>query len=128
VVSEALESARRGGGPTVVEALTYRLSDHTTADDASRYRNEDEVKRAWVTEPLLRLRRFLIDAGRWSGQRETALQARCAAQIETAVAEYLSQAKPSTDAMFDHLFAIEPPHLTAQRTLARSYGSKSSGH
>jgi 2-oxoisovalerate dehydrogenase E1 component alpha subunit len=128
VVGEALEAARRGAGPAVIEALTYRLSDHTTADDASRYRDEDDVKRAWRVEPLLRLRRFLIDAGRWSDARETALQARCAAEIEAAVAEYLGGAKPSTDAMFDHLFAVAPPHLSAQRLLARKYGSKTSGH
>ena len=40
IVSDALDKARSGGGPTVIEAVTYRLSDHTTADDASRYRNE----------------------------------------------------------------------------------------
>jgi 2-oxoisovalerate dehydrogenase E1 component alpha subunit len=128
VVGEALEAARRGAGPAVIEALTYRLSDHTTADDASRYRDGDEVKRAWRTEPLLRVRRFLIDAGRWSEARETALRARCEAEIEVAVAEYLDGATPSTDAMFDHLFAVAPPHLSGQRLLARKYGSKTSGH
>ena len=56
IVGEALASARRGDGPTVIEAVTYRLSDHTTADDATRYRRDKEVKDAWRTEPLLRLR------------------------------------------------------------------------
>ena len=51
-VGRALEHARRGGGPTLIEALTYRLSDHTTADDASRYRSHAEVKEAWALEPL----------------------------------------------------------------------------
>ena len=51
VVGEALETARRGGGPALIEALTYRLSDHTTADDASRYRAADEVKQAWSPSP-----------------------------------------------------------------------------
>jgi 2-oxoisovalerate dehydrogenase E1 component alpha subunit len=67
VVGAALEAARAGGGPCVVEALTYRLSDHTTADDASRYRPDEEVKRAWALEPLLRTRSFLAKAG--SGTR-----------------------------------------------------------
>src|SRR5882724_2051839 len=56
IVGEALATARRGEGPTVIEAVTYRLSDHTTADDASRYRRDKEVKAAWRTEPLLRVR------------------------------------------------------------------------
>ncbi len=59
VVGEALETARRGGGPCLIEALTYRLSDHTTADDASRYRGAEEVKEAWALEPLIRIRRYL---------------------------------------------------------------------
>src|SRR6202035_1153326 len=58
-VGEALARARRGEGPTLIEALTYRLSDHTTADDASRYRDVSEVKQAWGKEPFLRLRAHL---------------------------------------------------------------------
>src|SRR6267378_2023858 len=53
VVGEALEAARDGAGPSVIEALTYRLSDHTTADDAGRYRSAEEVKDAWALEPLI---------------------------------------------------------------------------
>ncbi|WP_410969714.1 thiamine pyrophosphate-dependent enzyme, partial [Salmonella sp. SAL4450] len=58
-VSRALEQARSGGGPTVIEALSYRLSDHTTADDASRYRSQAEVDEAWKVEPMIRLRKLL---------------------------------------------------------------------
>src|SRR5450755_3206150 len=66
VVAEALEAARRGAGPSLIEALTYRLGDHTTADDASRYRSAREVKEAWALEPLLRLRQFLVARGDWN--------------------------------------------------------------
>src|ERR1017187_7808313 len=59
VVGEALEAARRGAGSRLIEALTYRLSDHTTADDASRYRSTQEVKDAWSLEPMIRMREFL---------------------------------------------------------------------
>src|SRR5271170_5221167 len=52
VVAEALDAARLGQGPAVIEALTFRLSDHTTADDASRYRSDAEVKEAWDLEPM----------------------------------------------------------------------------
>jgi 2-oxoisovalerate dehydrogenase E1 component alpha subunit len=127
-VSEALETARRGAGPSLIEALTYRLSDHTTADDASRYRCAREVKDAWALEPLIRIREFLVNAGMWNSAKEQALQAECTHKVEAAVAEYLRNAKPSTDAMFEHLFAALPAHLHEQRRIARKYGSKLSGH
>jgi len=126
-VSEALETARHGGGPCVIEALTYRLSDHTTADDASRYRSESAVREAWALEPLLRLREYLLGLGAWDEVREQELLADSALAVDAAVQEYLQSAKPSTDAMFDHLFATLPPHLEPQRALARKYASKSSG-
>jgi pyruvate dehydrogenase E1 component alpha subunit len=128
VVSEALENARRGAGPALIEALTYRLSDHTTSDDASRYRSEQEVKQAWALEPLLRLREYMTANGQWDSNRESALQRECAAEVDAAVAEYFLNTKPSTDAMFDHLFAELPAHLREQRELARRYGSDGSGH
>ncbi len=127
-VAGALEAARRGGGPSLIEALTYRLSDHTTADDASRYRSAQEVKDAWEIEPLVRLRQFLVDAGLWDSAREQTLLEDCARQVDAAVAEYLAAARQPTDAMFDHLFASLPARLHEQRAVARRYASKSSGH
>jgi pyruvate dehydrogenase E1 component alpha subunit len=127
VMNEALATARRGDGPTVVEAVTYRLSDHTTADDASRYRREQEVKTAWKTEPLLRARAYLVSAGMWDDKKEAELKASCATDVDTAVEEYLNTGKQSTDSMFDYLFARLPKNTQAQRELARRY-SASSGH
>jgi pyruvate dehydrogenase E1 component alpha subunit len=130
--SAAIERARAGGGPTVIEALTYRLSDHTTADDASRYRPDQEVKDAWALEPLLRTRKFLIKGGLWSEAREAELLQECSRQVEAAVAEYLATPKQSSDAMFDHLFATLPRHLREQRAEARraagASAAKPGGH
>jgi pyruvate dehydrogenase E1 component alpha subunit len=123
-VGGALEAARRGAGPSLIEALTYRLSDHTTADDASRYRRGEEVKEAWALEPLRRIRAFLLNGGLWDAAREQALLEECTVQVDAAVTEYLGNAKPSTDAMFDHLFAELPAHLHEQRLIARKYASK----
>ncbi len=128
VVSEALETARYGGGPCLIEALTYRLSDHTTADDASRYRPDGEVEAARALEPLQRTRAFLVAAGIWNEAKEQSLLQDCAAQVDTAVGEYLRSVKQSTDAMFDHLFAVPPAHLDGQRATARKYAAKSGGH
>jgi pyruvate dehydrogenase E1 component alpha subunit len=123
VVGEALATARRGDGPTLVEALTYRLSDHTTSDDASRYRSAQEVKDAWAVEPLLRLRRHLAARGDWNEDREKELLEECGHKVEAAVNEYLRGGKPCTDAMFDHLFAVLPAHLQDQRLIARKYAA-----
>jgi len=128
VVGEALATARRGGGPCLIEALTYRLSDHTTSDDASRYRPAAELRAAWATEPLLRMRRYLLELRLWTEADEQELQRQCAAEVEAAVSAYLATPAQSTDAMFDHLFAELPAHLRAQRATARKYATKSSGH
>jgi len=123
VTSEALERARRGEGPSVIEALTYRLADHTTSDDASRYRSAEEVQAAWAVEPLVRLRRFLEGSGLWDAEAEQALKRECAGDVEAAVRQYLATPRQSTDAMFDHLLAELPPALQSQRDEARRYAA-----
>jgi 2-oxoisovalerate dehydrogenase E1 component alpha subunit len=127
LVGEALERARNGGGPSVIEAVTYRLSDHTTADDATRYRKEREVKEAWALEPLLRVRAYLTQVGAWDETREEALKGECARQVDLAVEEYLNTPKQPIDAMFDHLFARLPKALQEQRGIAHRYAGRS-GH
>ncbi len=121
VMEDALARARSGTGPTVVEALTYRLSDHTTADDASRYRSADELHAAWQQEPLLRARKYLLQLGAWSDAQEEALKAECAREVEAAVDTYASAARPHTDAMFDSLFKNPPKSVREQRESARRY-------
>ena len=75
VMETALDRARSGAGATVVEAITYRLSDHTTADDASRYRPAGELEAAWKLEPLLRTRAYLEALGAWNDTLEAAMHA-----------------------------------------------------
>lgn len=118
VMGEALERARAGGGPTLVEAITYRLSDHTTADDATRYREQTEVDEAWEREPLIRIRRYLQDQGWWDEAQEEALLAECRAEVDAAVEEYKAVGKPPVTDMFDHMFADMPESLAEQRQAA----------
>jgi pyruvate dehydrogenase E1 component alpha subunit len=119
VVEEALAGARRGEGPTLVEALTYRLADHTTADDAARYRDPAEVEARLALEPLVRLRRHLAAAGGWSKADESLLQQECEARIEAAAQAFLAMPPQPPEAMFDHLFASLPADLEAQRARLR---------
>jgi pyruvate dehydrogenase E1 component alpha subunit len=114
-MDRALSRAREGGGPTVIEALTYRLSDHTTADDASRYRSADELADAWKREPLLRLRTYLTNAKAWDKQRDEALVKESNERVQAAVQEYLAIPAPKRSAMFEHLYAVLPPALEGQR-------------
>ncbi len=120
-ISAALETARSGGGPTVVEALSYRLSDHTTADDASRYRLAEEVAEAWKVEPLIRLRQLLTERGVLDEEKERAMKNEYSREVEAAVQEYLNTPKQATDSMFDYLFANPPPHLQEQKEIAKRY-------
>ncbi|MHA1599819.1 MAG: pyruvate dehydrogenase (acetyl-transferring) E1 component subunit alpha [Alphaproteobacteria bacterium] len=115
VVGAAIERARAGKGPALVEALTYRLSDHTTADDASRYRDDAEVSAHWKEEPVARLREHLSDTDQWTKTDEETLIADCAAQVEAATSEYLATPPLPPTAMFDHLYAVLPAALAEQR-------------
>ncbi|HLK71337.1 MAG TPA: pyruvate dehydrogenase (acetyl-transferring) E1 component subunit alpha [Steroidobacteraceae bacterium] len=123
LTAEALERARRGEGPSIIEALTYRLADHTTSDDATRYRSAEEVQAAWALEPLVRMRRFLQERGHWNDQAEEALKRECSEEVEAAVRHYLATPRQSTDAMFDYLLAELPPSLYGQRDEARRYAA-----
>ncbi|HEX5418833.1 MAG TPA: pyruvate dehydrogenase (acetyl-transferring) E1 component subunit alpha [Gammaproteobacteria bacterium] len=115
VLDGALEKARDGGGPQVIEALTYRLADHTTADDARRYRSAEEVQRQQAQDPIERLRKLLAVRGALSEADDAALQAECAGEVERAVTEYLATPARNPATMFDHLFASLPAPLAAQR-------------
>jgi 2-oxoisovalerate dehydrogenase E1 component alpha subunit len=118
VLEEALAKARDGGGPTLIEAVCYRLCDHTTADDATRYRSAEEVSTAWKAEPVARLREYLHRNGHWDKEREEALIHECTQQVAAAVREYAETPPPTAAAMFDYLYATLPAALQGQREMA----------
>lgn len=131
-MEHALDKARAGNGPTLIEALTYRLHDHTTADSAARYRSEDEVEAMRKRDPVSRTRVYLESNGHWSEEDERNLQSECAAEVDAAVAEYQSLAPPPPEAMFDYLYASLPSQLAAQRDAAiaefAEQGGAAEGH
>jgi len=122
-VQNALDTLRGGGGPALIEAMTYRLGDHTTADDATRYRAAEEVSRQWQFEPIARLRNYLVNTGAWGKERDEHLQRECAEQIDRAVDAYLATPPPAPAAMFDHLYAALPAALAPQRDSALRFAS-----
>lgn len=114
-VGRAVGRARRGEGASVVECLTYRLTDHTTADDARRYRSEAEVSAAWAQEPLARLRHFLVDQKLWSKADEEALIDEVGQRVAAAVTNYLATPPAPRGDVFDWLYAGLPADLAGQR-------------
>jgi pyruvate dehydrogenase E1 component alpha subunit len=121
VAQRAMEKARDGGGPTLIEALSYRLGDHTTADDATRYRDPDIVRREAAREPIARLRAHLTKRGLWNEEAEAMLMRETAEEVERAVETYLATPPQSFGAMFDHLFAQLPPAMRDQYEEARRF-------
>lgn len=115
---EALERARSGGGPTLIEAVTYRLGDHTTADDASRYREDSEVAEWEGRDPILRLRRYMDAAGLWDDEQEQALADDVQAWVDRQVANLEEMPPQDPRDIFTHMYAELPPHLRAQMTEA----------
>jgi len=111
----ALDKARGGGGPTLIEALTYRLGDHTTVDDASRYRDDEEVGRYWKEEPVARLRSHLAEIHGWGKAEEEALIESCAAEVEAAAEAYLAEPPEPPGAVFDYLYEELPADVARQR-------------
>ncbi len=117
-VERALARARAGGGASLIEAVTYRLGDHTTADNASRYRDDAEVSAHWANEPLHRLRQYLGGIGAWSREREEHLLADTGAEIEAAATAFLAMAPQPVESIFDYTFHRLPADLVAQRAAA----------
>jgi len=115
IMSNAIERARNGEGPSVIEALSYRLCDHTTADDATRYREDAEVKSAWEKEPIERLRRYLTSEQFWDDNKEQALLTECSKKVEEQVNAYLNTEPQAPESMFDFMFETIPHDLAEQR-------------
>ena len=115
VLGEAVSRARDGGGPTLVEADTYRIEAHTNADDAGRYRTDDEVT-AWASrDPLARMRSHLVDVDALDGDQEKAFAAESeelAAHVRTGLN---ADAPVDPDELFAHVYATATPQLVEQR-------------
>ena len=114
----AIKRARHGHGGMVIEAVTYRLSDHTTADDARRYRPDDEVKTAWAREPLKRMKTYLASLNAWTDKEDEDWKAECATKVDAEVNAYLETKSQPTEAMFDYTWAELPADLATQRAEA----------
>lgn len=114
VLGDAVGAARNGDGPTLVEALTYRIQSHTNADDATRYRSDDEVQPWLARDPLLRVRAWLKSRDALSDGDEVELQAnaeRISGDLRAAVN---AEAEPHPEDLFAYVYASPTPQLREQ--------------
>lgn len=114
VIRQAIDKSRNDGGPTLIEAINYRLCDHTTADDASRYQPDAEITAAWQQEPIARLAYYLEKQGLWSKAQEQQLQQDINQKITEAVNTYLNTPPAEPSSLFDNLYATLPEALIDQ--------------
>ena len=115
VMAEAAERARDGGGPTLIEAITYRIGPHTTSDDPTRYRSQDELDYWIARDPISRYRTYLQAVGVWTERLEERVAAR-SKRLRTELREAVVGA-PDIDIteMFDTVYHDITPTLAAQR-------------
>jgi pyruvate dehydrogenase E1 component alpha subunit/2-oxoisovalerate dehydrogenase E1 component alpha subunit len=111
-VAEAVDRARRGGGPTLIEALTYRVGPHSTSDDPSRYRDEN-ITREWVErrDPIARFKRWLTAQGHLTEERDAALRAAIDADVREAIAAEEHVAPVALHTLIEQVFAEVPSFL-----------------
>lgn len=117
---EAVTRARAGGGPTLIEAVTYRIGPHTTADDPGRYRNSDEGLEWARRDPLERVRLYMSERDAWSDVWQAQIEAEAATEIDRAIS--LAEESPvfSAGDIFDAMFEHPTPNLIRQRAEAEA--------
>ena len=130
-MAEAAERARRGEGPTLIEAHTYRMGGHSTSDDPTKYVPKEELE-AWAAkDPVLRLRRHLDSRGLWSEDLEARLVKECSEEVTAAVREAEAQPAPALETVFSDVYESVPDHLRRQGEqafdLARRKGDAAAG-
>lgn len=115
VMQEAVAKARRGDGPTLIEAVTHRTGPHNTADDPSRYVDEDELAEWAALDPIERVENYLRSRGAWGEAQFQSMRADCAAAVDEAMSRARAAAVSGSDALFDHVYANPVPRVSAQR-------------
>ena len=115
VTAEAVAKARAGGGPTLIESLTWRAGAHNTADDPTRYVDAGEAEPWLERDPVLRVERYLRGRGAWDDDAANAMHAECAAEVDRALKVALTTPRAGSSALFEHVYANPPARLEAQR-------------
>ncbi|MBD3288199.1 pyruvate dehydrogenase (acetyl-transferring) E1 component subunit alpha [candidate division KSB1 bacterium] len=113
-VKERADIARNEFKPALIELVTYRMGDHTTADDATRYRKPDLLKTWEKRDPIERVKKYLMKELDWSEEKDKELVEECTKEVEQAVKEYENSDMPEPETMFDYMYNEMPWHLKEQ--------------
>jgi pyruvate dehydrogenase E1 component alpha subunit len=111
---EAVEKARNGGGPTMIECLTYRMGPHSTSDDPNRYRTKAEIEFWKRRDPIERFKNYLEQRGIWNQDYETEIRTKIEATINRAIEEEEKAPPPDISTIFKDVYAEEPESLKEQ--------------
>ena len=125
---DAVQKASSGQGPTLIEALTYRMSGHSTSDDPSIYRSADVVEPWRQRDPIARLRGWLDAQGLWNDARQQSLESTIDAEIKAAIVVSEAVGQPSLPSMFDDVYACKPWHLQEQQAQLEGGPRPALGH
>ena len=124
----AADRAKAGKGPTLIEAVTYRISDHTTSDDAKRYRTDEEVK-SWIAkDPIARLEIYMEKRKLWDKKYKEKIAADATAKVEKAVEDMEKIPKPDPEDIFKYTFKEMPPQLKEQLDSLKQYLEEKGPH
>jgi pyruvate dehydrogenase E1 component alpha subunit len=124
---DAITHVANGKGPILIEAMTYRLSGHSTSDDPKAYRKDVEVEQWKKRDPIARVHKHLVTRGLWDDDKQRLLDAQIDSQIKDAVAAAEKVPLPALETMFDDVYAEPPWHLQEQRA-ALVNGPRAKGH
>ncbi len=117
----AAHRARTGGGPSFIEAVTYRMGPHTTADDPTRYRGVTELEEWGAKDPLARMRTFLINAGKLDDEAEAAISAKADEQAAALRLACINLPDPEAMSLFENVYVHEHSELELQREQYKAY-------
>ena len=117
---EAVEKARSGGGPTFIEGVTFRFGPHTTADDPTKYRGDEEIEPWKPLDPMVRLRHYLKGKSLWSEEIEKRMTEEAQKEIDQAVKDAEAVPAPGPEEIFQYVFAEMTPQLKEQMEYLRS--------
>ncbi len=124
---KALEHIRSGAGPYLIEAVTFRMGNHTTADDHSRYRTADLIAYWEERDPIQRMRTFLIKEKLMTEADDDEVSSSIASAIDSAVRELESMPPPDPMTIFETMYSVKPWYLREQQEMLRAELSKGKG-
>jgi pyruvate dehydrogenase E1 component alpha subunit len=122
--SEAVERARSGKGPTLIEAYTYRMGAHTTSDDPTVYRQEEEVKEWAAKDPIMRLKKYLIAQGHWDEAQDAAYEEERGKYVKTVFEAVEKTGLMPLEDIFDFVYAERTPILESQYRHKKAFYEK----